>query len=103
MSDLTGTEEQLQSNTPLAKMVDDSEINYRRLQELVTSTDSLAILCHDNPDPDTLASALALETIANEWGVATVDIIYGGKITHQQNRAMANVLDIELTAINQVY
>jgi len=83
-------------------LIDDTEVDYQRFQELVSATDSLAILCHDNPDPDTLASALALETMATEWGVGTVDIAYGGTITHQQNRAMINVLDIELTSVTDI-
>jgi len=102
MSDMAESEERPQLNTPLATMVDDSEIDYQGFRELVASTDSLVILCHDNPDPDTLASALALEAIANEWEVPTVDIVYGGTITHQQNRAMINVLDVELTPINRI-
>ncbi|AAG20850.1 MULTISPECIES: DHH family phosphoesterase [Halobacterium] len=102
MPELSETAERSQSNTPLAMIMDDSDIDYQRFQELVASTDSLAILCHDNPDPDTLASALALEAIAKEWEVPTVDIVYGGTVTHQQNRAMINVLDIELTPIDQV-
>jgi len=102
MSDLSGLADRFQSATPLATLIDDSETDYRRFQELVASTDSLAILCHDNPDPDTIASALALEAIANEWGVATVDIVHGGTVTHQQNRAMINVLDIGLKSITQV-
>ncbi|GGM51014.1 DHH family phosphoesterase [Haloarcula argentinensis] len=101
MSDSSGLADRFQSTTPLSTLIDDSEIDYRRFQELVASTDSLVILCHDNPDPDTIASALALEAIAKEWEVPTVDIVYGGTITHQQNRAMVNVLDIELRSINE--
>ncbi|MGM0388613.1 MAG: DHH family phosphoesterase, partial [Natrinema limicola] len=70
-----------------------------RAAELVSvleATDSLAIICHDNPDPDCLASALALEAIADDHDVADVTIAYGGEISHQQNRAFVNLLDISL-------
>ncbi|WP_254862736.1 DHH family phosphoesterase [Halovivax gelatinilyticus] len=58
--------------------------------------DSVAIVCHDNPDPDCLASALAFERIANANGVSETTIVYGGEISHQQNRAFVNMLSIEL-------
>ncbi|MDQ2051517.1 bifunctional oligoribonuclease/PAP phosphatase NrnA [Natronolimnohabitans sp. A-GB9] len=70
-----------------------------RAAELVSvleTTASLAIVCHDNPDPDCLASALALEAIATDHGVEDVTITYGGEISHQQNRAFINMLDISL-------
>jgi nanoRNase/pAp phosphatase (c-di-AMP/oligoRNAs hydrolase) len=57
---------------------------------------SLLIVGHDNPDPDCLASALALRQIAETAGVDTVDIVYGGDITHQQNRAFVNLLGLDL-------
>ncbi|MGQ3413087.1 DHH family phosphoesterase [Natrinema sp. LN54] len=73
-----------------------------RAAELVSAletADSLAIVCHDNPDPDCLASALALEAIAHEHDVEDVTIAYGGEISHQQNRAFVNLLDISLRTI----
>ncbi|MFC7006528.1 DHH family phosphoesterase [Halalkalicoccus salilacus] len=56
------------------------------LFDYLTDTESLAIICHWNPDPDCIASALALETIAMEAGVADVRIFYSGALGHQQNR-----------------
>ncbi|WP_193788303.1 DHH family phosphoesterase [Halococcus thailandensis] len=64
------------------------------LLDILHANQSLAIICHNNPDPDCLASALALDHIAEEAGVEHVDIYHGGEITHQQNRAMVNLLDI---------
>ncbi|MDF9747114.1 DHH family phosphoesterase [Natrinema salsiterrestre] len=75
-----------------------------RADELVSvleRTDSLAIVCHDNPDPDCLASALALEAIAREYEVEDVTIAYGGEISHQQNRAFVNLLDISLQTLSK--
>jgi nanoRNase/pAp phosphatase (c-di-AMP/oligoRNAs hydrolase) len=59
---------------------------------------SLLVVGHDNPDPDCLASALALQQIAETAGVDTVEIVYGGHITHQQNRAFVNLLALDLDA-----
>ncbi|MFP8952544.1 DHH family phosphoesterase [Natrialbaceae archaeon A-arb3/5] len=72
------------------------------LASVLEGTESLAIVCHDNPDPDCLASALALKTIAADAGVDNVTIAYGGEISHQQNRAFVNMLDIGLESITAV-
>ncbi|AEH37136.1 DHH family phosphoesterase [Halopiger xanaduensis] len=69
------------------------------LASVLETADSLAIVCHDNPDPDCLASALALEAIAVKQDVDDVTIVYGGEISHQQNRAFVNMLDISLEPV----
>lgn len=58
------------------------------------SASSLTIVCHDDPDPDSLSSAIALELLANESGVGTVDILYDGAISHQQNRVFVDLFDV---------
>ncbi|ELY59656.1 phosphoesterase RecJ domain-containing protein [Natronococcus amylolyticus DSM 10524] len=58
------------------------------------SASSLTVVCHDDPDPDSLASAIALESLARARGVDTVDILYGGTIVHQQNRAFVELFDV---------
>lgn len=87
--------------TPLSTIIDSSKSDFHQFRELITAGDSIAVLCHDNPDPDTLASALALARMAEEWGVPNITIAYGGTISHQQNRAMINALDIDLTRIDE--
>lgn len=66
------------------------------LLAVLGGADSLAVVCHDNPDPDSISSALALAAIAESANVAETELYYGGEITHQQNRAMVNLLDVEL-------
>ncbi len=61
----------------------------------------LLILTHVNPDPDAIASAMALKTIAEKWGV-DADIAYGGNIGYDENKAMVNLLGIKLLNINDV-
>lgn len=68
----------------------------QELSNLLADNDSLSIICHNNPDPDCLASALALERIADENGVKTTDIYYSGQISHRQTRTFVNLLDINL-------
>ncbi len=58
----------------------------------------LAIFLQDNPDPDAIASGLALKKIAEKCEVDS-KIYYGGNIGHQQNRALVNLLGTELTQL----
>ena len=53
----------------------------------------VAIFCHDNPDPDALASGLAMLELVEEMGLEG-SILHGGLIEHQQNRAMVQLLEI---------
>ncbi|MDZ7850544.1 MAG: bifunctional oligoribonuclease/PAP phosphatase NrnA [Halodesulfurarchaeum sp.] len=67
-----------------------------RLHELLAEGDELNIICHNNPDPDCLASALALGRIGAAAGIDERNIFYSGDISHQQNRAFVNLVDIDL-------
>ncbi len=67
-----------------------------QLYELLTAASELNIVCHNNPDPDCLASALGLGRIAADAGIEDRYILYSGDISHQQNRAFVNLLDIDL-------
>jgi nanoRNase/pAp phosphatase (c-di-AMP/oligoRNAs hydrolase) len=75
----------------------------RKFKEVLNSMrDSrLAIFTHDNPDPDALSSAMALKEIAKNMGIEA-DIIYFGEISHQENKAMVNLLNIEVVKGGEV-
>ena len=51
------------------------------------------IFCHDNPDPDALASALAMNELFVTHGHVS-QIVHGGMIEHHQNQAMVKELEI---------
>lgn len=68
----------------------------QQLHDLLADGDVLDIVCHNNPDPDCLASALGLGRIAADAGIDERNILYSGDISHQQNRAFVNLLDIDL-------
>jgi len=55
----------------------------------------MAILLQTNPDPDGIASGLAFQRYVKAAGI-DADIVYDGQIGHQQNRALVNLLNIEL-------
>jgi nanoRNase/pAp phosphatase (c-di-AMP/oligoRNAs hydrolase) len=67
-----------------------------QLHDLLAEGSELDIVCHNNPDPDCLASALGLGRIAAAAGIDERRIFYSGDISHQQNRALVNLLDIDL-------
>lgn len=72
----------------------------QELYHLLADSDSLGIICHNNPDPDCLASALALERIAEHSGIETINLFYNDRISHQQNRALVNLFEIDLLLIS---
>jgi nanoRNase/pAp phosphatase (c-di-AMP/oligoRNAs hydrolase) len=57
--------------------------------------DRLAVVAHDNPDPDAIASGVALAQLAGEAGCEP-EVCYYGSISHQENRAFVNLLDLSL-------
>jgi nanoRNase/pAp phosphatase (c-di-AMP/oligoRNAs hydrolase) len=69
-----------------------------RLADVLDSTEQrLAILANDNPGPDSIASAVALQAIAEARGIEA-DILYDGEIGHQEDRAFVNLIGVELLA-----
>jgi nanoRNase/pAp phosphatase (c-di-AMP/oligoRNAs hydrolase) len=79
----------------LASRTGNRGVKLRQLTRVLRSIDELAIVAHDNPDPDAIASAVALGRIAEQTGCG-VDICYYGDITHQENRAFVNLLEFDL-------
>lgn len=59
-----------------------------------------AILLHNFPDPDAIASAFAHQLISAGFNIST-DILYGGKISHPQNLALVKVLGLELIRFSE--
>jgi nanoRNase/pAp phosphatase (c-di-AMP/oligoRNAs hydrolase) len=79
---------------------DDADRVTRLLRVLRGVGDRLAVVTHDNPDPDAIASALALVRIARSVGVGA-DVCYFGDISHQENRALVNLLDLDLVRLQR--
>lgn len=66
----------------------------RRVRRALSSVDAVSILMHPNPDPDAMASAMAIQAIAEDVGTDPV-LQYSGAIRHQENRAFRTILDLE--------
>jgi nanoRNase/pAp phosphatase (c-di-AMP/oligoRNAs hydrolase) len=56
---------------------------------------TIAIFTHNDPDPDSMASALAFQAICENEDIPS-KIYYGGEISHQENKELVRLLDIEL-------
>jgi nanoRNase/pAp phosphatase (c-di-AMP/oligoRNAs hydrolase) len=73
----------------------DAGTTVRHLHRVLRGIDRLAVLAHDNPDPDAIASAVAVTRIAASLG-CDPEACYFGEITHQENRAFVNLLGYDL-------
>jgi len=62
----------------------------------------LIILPHDNPDPDSMASAVALKFLVNRLLEKEAHIALGGIVGRAENRAMRTYLNIELVPVSEV-
>ena len=82
------------------RALETGELEHRaeRLAEVLQGGERLAILAHRSPDPDSIASAVALQAIAESLGVEAA-IRYEGEIGHQENRAFVNLLGIDLAPL----
>jgi len=61
--------------------------------------DEVVVLTHPNPDPDAMASAMAVRELAGLVGTDAV-IQYSGEIRHEENRAMQTVLGLEMERLS---
>jgi nanoRNase/pAp phosphatase (c-di-AMP/oligoRNAs hydrolase) len=66
------------------------------LRELAHGKRTLLAQTHDYPDPDTIASALALTWLLQELEGLEPEIGYGGIIGRAENKAMIKVLGIKM-------
>ena len=58
--------------------------------------ESHVVALQDYPDPDAISSAVAYRMLAAQFGIK-VDILYEGRISHQENLALVHVLEIDIT------
>jgi nanoRNase/pAp phosphatase (c-di-AMP/oligoRNAs hydrolase) len=54
------------------------------------------VAIQDFPDPDAISSAMAYRELAGSFGI-TSDIMYDGQISHPENLALVNLLDVQIT------
>jgi nanoRNase/pAp phosphatase (c-di-AMP/oligoRNAs hydrolase) len=62
----------------------------------------VAIIVHNNPDPDSMASAFGLSVLMKRKFKAEAKIFYGGIIGRAENRAMARELSIPMLSYDRL-
>jgi len=72
------------------------------LAERKTTLSPLLILTHDFPDPDAIASAFALQHLAQSGFGIDSKIAYGGIVGRMENRAMVRTLRIRMHRFHPV-
>jgi nanoRNase/pAp phosphatase (c-di-AMP/oligoRNAs hydrolase) len=71
------------------------------LQKLA-GTKRLLVYMHDNPDPDALAAASGLKRLVEQEVGAEATLALGGIVGRAENRAMVDVVRIELVPIEEL-
>ena len=69
-----------------------------RIRAHFEGAERILILMQDDPDPDALASALALKTLLGRTKAGAIIGTFG-MITRPENRAMARLLDIDVEQV----
>jgi len=73
-----------------------------RLFELLEKKKSLLIVMQDNPDPDSIAAAVALRFLANARAKVACSIAHGGTVGRGENRALVRYLGLNLRLFSQI-
>jgi nanoRNase/pAp phosphatase (c-di-AMP/oligoRNAs hydrolase) len=82
---------------------DETRQNFKKLMELLHPDDSLLLLMYGSPDPDAIASAMALsEIIQHKKGLVRITIAATEPIGRQQNNELALAMRLQIHLINQI-
>ena len=93
-------EEPPSSERPLAELPVRNKLE--ELLRVARGRQRALILTHDNPDPDSLASAVALAFLLEKRAGLEVQVVYGGIIGRAENLALVKVLRLPIVPVSQV-
>ena len=82
--------------------IDELKDKFAELSLTLQGVKSVILLCHDNPDPDALASMLALRYLLSRHFHIRSTLTYGGEIGRAENKAMARVLAIPVHSLESL-
>jgi nanoRNase/pAp phosphatase (c-di-AMP/oligoRNAs hydrolase) len=74
----------------------------QRLAELFAGKACLLIGMQDNPDPDSLAAAVALRRLARNLTTLQCSIVCGGTVGRGENRALVRYLGLNLRSYSEI-
>lgn len=81
----------------------ETELNFKKLMGIVRPDDSLALLMQGSPDPDVIASAMALrEIIQQKKGLVKSVFVSTEPLVRQQNKEFISFMRLNIHLINQV-
>jgi nanoRNase/pAp phosphatase (c-di-AMP/oligoRNAs hydrolase) len=81
----------------------ETELNLKKLMDIVRPDDSLVLLMQGSPDPDVIASAMALrEIIRQKKGLAKSIFVSTESLVRQQNKEFVSFMRLHIHLINQV-
>ena len=85
-----------------SKEGDSQRVKLDRLIQYARGHDRALVLTHDNPDPDSIASAVALAHILEHLAGMEAIVAYGGIVGRAENRALVRVLKLPVIPIARV-
>jgi len=81
----------------------ETEQNFKKLMDMVQPNDSLLLLMHGSPDPDAIASAMALHNIIRQTkGLGKSAFVSTEPIKRQQNKDLTVAMRLNIRLVNQV-
>jgi nanoRNase/pAp phosphatase (c-di-AMP/oligoRNAs hydrolase) len=86
----------------MKKIVGKTHRKLRKLREEFAGKTYLLIVMQDNPDPDSIASAVALRKIANSLADLQCSIACGGTVGRGENRALIRYLGLNLRSCAEI-
>ncbi|MDH4203144.1 MAG: bifunctional oligoribonuclease/PAP phosphatase NrnA [Phycisphaerae bacterium] len=73
-----------------------------QLKAILEGHQAMLIVMQDNPDPDSIAAAVALRKLANTLANTQCSIAHGGTVGRGENRALVRYLGLNLRQIDQL-
>src|SRR4030065_39707 len=81
----------------------ETEQNFKKLMDMVRPDDSLLLIMHGSPDPDAIASAMALrEIIERTKGLDKCAFVSTATLVRQQNIEFVFPMHLHIHLINQM-
>jgi nanoRNase/pAp phosphatase (c-di-AMP/oligoRNAs hydrolase) len=74
----------------------------QQLDHILKNARHLLIVTHNNPDPDAIASAMALQYLVEKRCGVKSSIAYGGNVGRSENRAMLRLLKVHMKQFNRL-
>ncbi len=79
-----------------------TRLKFPVLTGLLKDKSSLLIVMQDNPDPDSIAAAVALRRLANAVAGLKCSITHGGTVGRGENRALVHYLNLNMLQCGQI-